>query len=116
MDRARRLAMLRVAFLGALASSFSDRVRTHVTVPCDFIHIDESGGADALSGVDVLVTIAFTREMAAAASRLRLIQVPGATERAHDAARLGLDRRDDGSPSRRVARGEPPESAVAAVS
>ena len=27
--------MLRVAFLGALSSSFADRVRAHLTVPCD---------------------------------------------------------------------------------
>lgn len=75
--------MLRVAFVGALASSFADRVRAHLTVPCDFLHVEE-GAPSALSDVEVLVTIAFTREMGAAAPRLRLIQVPGA----------GLDRID----------------------
>jgi phosphoglycerate dehydrogenase-like enzyme len=66
-----------------LASSFADRVRAHLTVPCDCVHVDE-GETSALADVDVLVTIAFTREMAMAAPRLRLIQVPGA----------GLDRID----------------------
>ena len=51
--------MLRVAFVGALASSFADRVRAHLTVPCDFLHVEE-GASSALSDVEVLVTIAFT--------------------------------------------------------
>ena len=76
--------MLRVAFLGALSSSFADRVRAHLTVPCDFIHSDETNIMDVLPGVDVLVTLVFTREMGAVARQLRLIQVPGA----------GLDRID----------------------
>jgi phosphoglycerate dehydrogenase-like enzyme len=76
--------MLRVAFLGALASSFADRVRVHLPVPCDFIHTDEKNAVDVLSEIDVLVTLVFTREMGASARHLRLIQVPGA----------GLDRID----------------------
>ncbi|MGH7359109.1 MAG: 2-hydroxyacid dehydrogenase [Candidatus Rokuibacteriota bacterium] len=70
--------------MGALSSSFADRVRAHLAVTCDFFHVDEEGARGALSDVDVLVTIAFTREMAEGAPRLRLIQVPGA----------GLDRID----------------------
>lgn len=76
--------MLRVAFVGALSSSFADRVRAHLTMPCDFIHTDEKNARDVLPDVDVLVTLVFTSEMGAAAKRLRLIQVPGA----------GLDRID----------------------
>ena len=76
--------MLRVAFVGALSSSFADRVRAHLTVPCDFVHTDEKNVRDVLSDIDVLVTLVFTSEMGAAAKRLRLIQVPGA----------GLDRID----------------------
>jgi phosphoglycerate dehydrogenase-like enzyme len=76
--------MLRVAFLGPLPSSFAERVRAHLTVPCDFVHAGEPDALDALSAVEVLVTLVFTREMGAAAKRLRLIQVPGA----------GLDRID----------------------
>jgi phosphoglycerate dehydrogenase-like enzyme len=72
---------MRVAFLGALSSSFAERVRAHLTVPCDIIHIDEAG---SLKDVDVLVTLVFTGAMAAEAGRLRLVQVPGA----------GLDRID----------------------
>ena len=76
--------MLRVAFVGALSSSFADRVRAHLTVPCDFVHTDEKNVKDVLSDIDVLVTLVFTNEMGTAAKRLRLIQVPGA----------GLDRID----------------------
>ena len=76
--------MLRVAFVGALASSFADRVQAHLTVPCELIHSDEKQAAVVLPDVDVVVTLVFTREMGAAARRLRLVQVPGA----------GLDRID----------------------
>lgn len=76
--------MLRVAFVGALASSFADRVRAHLIEPCEFVHTDEKHATDVLPGVDVVVTLVFTREMSAVARRLRLIQVPGA----------GLDRID----------------------
>jgi lactate dehydrogenase-like 2-hydroxyacid dehydrogenase len=75
--------MLRVAFLGALSSSFAERVRAHLTVPCDIVHLDEHAPG-RLKDVDVLVTLVFTGAMAADAGRLRLIQVPGA----------GLDRID----------------------
>jgi phosphoglycerate dehydrogenase-like enzyme len=77
-------AMLRVAFLGALSSSFADRVRARLTEPCEIIHTDEQEALSELPEVDVLVTLLFTRAMGAAARRLRLIQVPGA----------GLDRID----------------------
>jgi phosphoglycerate dehydrogenase-like enzyme len=53
-------------------------------VPCEVIVSDEAGIAGKLADVDVLVTLAFTREMAATAARLKLVQVPGA----------GLDRID----------------------
>jgi len=53
-------------------------------VPCDVILTDEASAASRLADVDVLVTLAFTREMGAAAKRLKLVQVPGA----------GLDRID----------------------
>jgi len=53
-------------------------------MPCDVILADEVGIVSRLSDVDVLVTMAFTREMGVAAGRLKLVQVPGA----------GLDRID----------------------
>jgi len=53
-------------------------------MPCEVIVDDESEIISRLSEVDVLVTLAFTREMGGAARRLKLVQVPGA----------GLDRID----------------------
>jgi phosphoglycerate dehydrogenase-like enzyme len=88
---------LRVAFVGALASSFADRVRAHLTAPCEFVHTDEQHATDVLPDADVVVTLVFTREMSAVAGRLRLIQVPGA----------GLDRIDRAA--------VPPGSSLAAV-
>lgn len=76
--------MLRVAFAGTFAASLEPRVRAHLPVPCDVLLADETAIVGKLGEVDVLVTLAFTREMAAAARRLRLVQVPGA----------GLDRID----------------------
>src|SRR6058998_414743 len=61
-----RIGMLRVAFAGTFSATLEPAVLTR------------------LPDVDVLVTLAFTREMAAAAKRLKLVQVPGA----------GLDRID----------------------
>ena len=76
--------MLRVAFAGTFAASLEPRVRAHLTVPCDVLLADEAAIVGKLGEVDVLVTLGFTRVMAAAARRLRLVQVPGA----------GLDRID----------------------
>jgi phosphoglycerate dehydrogenase-like enzyme len=76
--------MLRVTFIGALASSFAERVRAHLTVPCHFVHTDETRALDVLPETDVLVTLVLTGAMGEAGTRLRLIQVPGA----------GLDRID----------------------
>ncbi|MEK7363816.1 MAG: 2-hydroxyacid dehydrogenase [candidate division NC10 bacterium] len=76
--------MLRVAFVGATPGSLAERVRRHLATECELLLTDENGAAGVLPEVDVLVTFVFTREMAAAARRLKLIQVPGA----------GLDRID----------------------
>ena len=76
--------MLRVAFAGTFSATLEPAVRARLAMPCDVILGDEAGIVQHLSDVDVLVTLAFTREMAAAAKRLRLVQVPGA----------GLDRID----------------------
>ena len=75
---------MKVAFVGAFAVRLADRVRTHLTLPCDVILADEATIASQIAEVDVVVTLAFTREMGTAAHRLRLVQVPGA----------GLDRID----------------------
>lgn len=76
--------MLTIAFAGTFAATLEPAVRARLTVPCEVIVADEASVAGKLGDVDVLVTLAFTREMAAAAGRLRLVQVPGA----------GLDRID----------------------
>ncbi len=76
--------MLTVAFAGTFAASLEKPVRAHLGAPCRVVVADEVGIVSQLSDVDVLVTLAFTREMAAAARRLKLVQVPGA----------GLDRID----------------------
>jgi phosphoglycerate dehydrogenase-like enzyme len=81
--------MLRVAFLGALASSFAERVRAHLTEPCEVLHTDEEHAPAVLPEVDVLVTLVFTPPMRAAAARLRLVQVPGAGLDRIDRAALG---------------------------
>jgi len=75
---------VKVAFVGAFAVRLADRVKAHLTVPCDVILADEAGIASQIVEVDAVVTLAFTREMGMAARRLRLVQVPGA----------GLDRID----------------------
>ena len=69
---------LRVAFAGAFAARLEAPVRSHLDVPCDVIVDDERGIVSRLADVDVLVTMAFTPEMAAACRRLKLVQVPGA--------------------------------------
>lgn len=76
--------MIHVAFAGTFAASLEPRVRAHLRVPAEVTRADEATIVSTLPAVDVLVTMAFTREMGAAAGRLKLVQVPGA----------GLDRID----------------------
>src|SRR5207247_6287061 len=76
--------MLQVAFAGTFSATLEPPVRARLATPCDVIVGDEIGIVSRLSEVDVLVTLGFTREMGAAAARLKLVQVPGA----------GLDRID----------------------
>jgi len=76
--------MLRVAFVGALSASFAESVRARLSVPCDVLIADEAHAVALMPELDVLVTLVFTAAMGAAATRLRLVQVPGA----------GLDRID----------------------
>jgi phosphoglycerate dehydrogenase-like enzyme len=70
--------MLTVAFAGTFAASLAPPVRAHLGIPCDIRVTDEAGIVDKLGEVDVLVAMAFIREMATAARRLKLVQVPGA--------------------------------------
>jgi len=75
---------LRVAFAGTFAARLAEPVQAHLSIPCDVIIDDEREIVSRLREIDVLVTLAFTREMGGAARRLKLVQVPGA----------GLDRID----------------------
>lgn len=76
--------MLTIGFAGTFAARFEEPVRARLGIACDVVVGDEAGIVRQLADVDVLVTMAFTRAMADAAKRLRLVQVPGA----------GLDRID----------------------
>jgi len=75
---------VKVAFVGAFAVRLADRVKVHLTLPCDVILADEAAIVSQIGEVDAVVTLAFTRQMGMAAHRLKLVQVPGA----------GLDRID----------------------
>jgi phosphoglycerate dehydrogenase-like enzyme len=76
--------MVKVAFAGPFATRLLEPVRRQVTVPSELIADDEPGILSRLADADVLVTMAFSRQMADAAPHLKLVQVPGA----------GLDRID----------------------
>ena len=75
---------MKIAFAGVFAGHVADRVRARLRIPCEVTLTDDRDVGPHLGDIDVLVSMAFTREMAAAAPRLRLVQVPGA----------GLDRID----------------------
>ena len=76
--------MVTIAFAGNFAATLEPAVRARLAVPHAIVVADETAVIAKLPDTDVLVSLAFTREMAAAARRLRLVQVPGA----------GLDRID----------------------
>jgi phosphoglycerate dehydrogenase-like enzyme len=75
---------MKVAFAGSFAVRLAEPVMAQLAVPCEVIADDEARIMLRLADTDVLVSMGFTREMAEAGRRLRLIQVPGA----------GLDRID----------------------
>jgi phosphoglycerate dehydrogenase-like enzyme len=75
---------MKVAFAGSFAVRLAEPVKAQLEVPCDVIADDEARIMSRLGDRDVLVSMGFTQEMAAAGRQLRLIQVPGA----------GLDRID----------------------
>ena len=81
--------MLRVAFAGTFAATLAPAVRARLTVPCEIVLGDETGIVGKLGDVDALISLAFTKEMAAAGRRLRLVQVPGAGLDRIDRAALG---------------------------
>ena len=75
---------MKIAFAGSFAVRLAESVRAQLELPCDIIADEEAAIIPRLGDADVLVSMAFTSEMAAAGRQLRLVQVPGA----------GLDRID----------------------
>ena len=73
-----------IVFAGAFPAHFVAPARALLGPDCRLLAADEAGAPALLPEADVLVSMAFTPAMAAAARRLRLVQVPGA----------GLDRID----------------------
>ncbi|HWX61787.1 2-hydroxyacid dehydrogenase [Bradyrhizobium sp.] len=69
---------MKAAFAGSFAVRLIEPVRKRLTIPCEIVSGDEAGILYRLGDADVLVSMAFTKEMAAAGNRLRLLQVPGA--------------------------------------
>ena len=80
---------VRVAFAGVFAGHVADRVRARLEVPCEVVTGGEREILPQLGDVSVLVSLAFTREMAEAAPALKLVQVPGAGLDRIDRAALG---------------------------
>ena len=76
--------MLRVVFMGTFPVSLAAAVERHLGIPCEIAVSEEVGVISRLSEADVLVTLTLTKEIGRAATRLKLVQVPGA----------GLDRID----------------------
>jgi phosphoglycerate dehydrogenase-like enzyme len=70
--------MLQVAFAGTFPASLEQPVRRHLAMPCQIIVASEADILPRLPDIDVLVTMGLTAEMARAATRLKLVQVPGA--------------------------------------
>jgi phosphoglycerate dehydrogenase-like enzyme len=79
----------RVAFAGTFPRTLAQPVQSRLNVACDVIQADEAAIVARLADVDVLVTMAFTREMAGTARRLKLVQVPGAGIDRIDRSALG---------------------------
>ncbi|MEQ9640826.1 MAG: 2-hydroxyacid dehydrogenase [Alphaproteobacteria bacterium] len=67
-----------VAFAGTFAANLLPRVRARVGTEFSFITGSEAEIGARMADVDVLVSMAFTAAMARAASKLKLVQVPGA--------------------------------------
>jgi phosphoglycerate dehydrogenase-like enzyme len=78
---------MKVAFAGSFAVRLAEQVRAQLTDACEIVTGDEAEILPALADADVLVSMGFSKAMADAGGRLRLIQVPGA----------GLDRIDRGA-------------------
>jgi phosphoglycerate dehydrogenase-like enzyme len=70
--------MLRVAFVGTFPAALEPPVRRHLAIPCEIVVASEADILPLLAETDILVTMGLTAEWARAATRLKLVQVPGA--------------------------------------
>jgi phosphoglycerate dehydrogenase-like enzyme len=70
--------MLHVAFAGTFPASLEQPVRRHLTIPREIVIASETDILPKLPEIDVLVTMGLTAEMGRVATRLKLVQVPGA--------------------------------------
>ena len=68
---------MKVAFAGSFAPRLAEPVKAQLELPCETVVGDEGAIVAQLAEVDVLVSMGFTAAMAAAAPKLRLLQVPG---------------------------------------
>src|SRR6516164_281562 len=75
---------MKAVFAGSFAVRLAEPVKKRLKHPCEIVTGDETAILPQLPDTDVLVSMGFDGAMAAAARRLRLLQVPGA----------GLDRID----------------------
>jgi phosphoglycerate dehydrogenase-like enzyme len=80
---------MKAVFAGSFAVRMVEPVRERLSVPCELVADDEAGILQHLADTDVLVSMGFSAEMATAAPRLRLVQVPGAGLDRIDRAALG---------------------------
>jgi phosphoglycerate dehydrogenase-like enzyme len=76
-DKQREVPM-KIAFAGSFAPRLAEPVKAQLALPCEIVVGDEGAIVTQLADVDVLVSVGFTAAMAAAAPKLRLLQVPGA--------------------------------------
>ena len=65
--------MFKIAFVGTFAARLAPRVGALLGMPAESLVVDEASAAPLMHDVDVVVTLAFTKEMAAAAQKLKLI-------------------------------------------
>jgi phosphoglycerate dehydrogenase-like enzyme len=70
--------VLQVAFAGTFPASLEPAVRHYLTTPCDVIVATEADILPRLADVDILVTMGLTADMGRSATRLKLVQIPGA--------------------------------------
>lgn len=70
--------MMKIAFAGSFAVRFTEAVQARLSIASAVVAGDETGILKHLPDADVLVSMGFTRAMAEAAPKLKLVQVPGA--------------------------------------